>query len=150
MDDKADVDGDRPDQHWKNAGDKGAKPEGPPLAEWVVAAFGLLLVGGTIGFLLYQAVAGGTSPPDIVVEMDSISPVSGGYLVTVRVINQGESTAEGVVIEGTLRQGENSLEKAQTTLDYIASQSETRGGLFFTKDPRQFQLQLQALGYEQP
>lgn len=130
--------------------DDRAKYSGPPPAEWAVAALGLLLVAGTISFLIYQAVAGNSSPPDIAVEAGAISPVSGGYLVAIRVINRGGSSAKGVIVEGTLNQGESSVGKAETRFDYVPSRSERKGGLFFADDPRRFELQLRVLGYENP
>jgi uncharacterized protein (TIGR02588 family) len=36
------------------------------------------------------------------------------------------------------------------TLDYSPPGSEKQAGLFFTRDPRQFQLQVRALGYVEP
>lgn len=74
-----------------------------------------------------------------------------GYLVQFNAFNEGGSTAEGVVIEGKLRRGPDpAVETSHTTLDYLPSHSELKGGLFFTQDPRQFDLQLRALGYEVP
>ena len=71
----------RKDRHWKKEGeDRRPGPDGPPLAEWIVAAVGLILVAGTIGFLVYQAIKGETLPPDVVVKVDSIAPVGSGYL----------------------------------------------------------------------
>ena len=35
-------------------------------------------------------------------------------------------------------------------LDYLPPHSKRRGGLFFTRDPRQFELQARAFGYEEP
>ena len=141
----------RKDRHGKKEGeDRRPGPDGPPLAEWIVAAVGLILVAGTIGFLVYQAIKGETLPPDVVVKVDSIAPVGSGYLVTFRAINQGEMTAEGLVVEGKLMQGEMSIETGETELDYVPSRSEVKGGIFFTRDPRQFELQLQARGYELP
>lgn len=141
----------RRDHHWEtDSREDQPGLEGPPLVEWIVAAIGFVLVAGAVGFLVYQALKDQAAPPDLVIMVDSISPVGSGYLVTFRAINQGGTTAEGVVVEGTLKQGENSVESSETDLNYIPSGSEINGGIFFTKDPRLFQLQLRAHGYEQP
>lgn len=121
-----------------------------PLLEWVIACIGLLLVAGVLGLLLYKAIWGEKSPPQIAVRVISIVPVQNGYLVQFRAVNQGGSTAEGVVIGGELTRSAETVESSHTTLDYLPANSERGGGLFFTHDPRQFDLQMRAFGYEEP
>jgi uncharacterized protein (TIGR02588 family) len=123
---------------------------GTPLLEWLVGLLGLILVLGSVGFLLYQALFGDSNPPDIAVQLDTITSISNGYLVKFRAMNQGEATAKGVIIEGQLNDTTGEVETSEATLDYIPANSEREGGLFFTQDPRQFELQLRSLGYEQP
>ena len=121
-----------------------------PLLEWVVAIVGMLLVAGTIAFLVADAVAGDSSPPDITVHEESIQPVTGGYLVRIRAVNRGGSTASGVAVEGALKSGGEEIEASEMTIGYVPSHSERKGGLFFTKDPHGFALELRAKGYEEP
>ena len=122
-----------------------------PVLEWVAASVGFVLVAAALGLLLYKAVWRDVSPPDVTVRVISIVPMQNGYLVQFTAVNQGGSTAEGVIIEGQLRRGTGSVvETSHTTLDYLPSHSELRGGLFFTQDPRQFDFQVRALGYEVP
>ena len=124
--------------------------DAPPPWEWAVALFGLVLVLGSIGFLAYQVVAGDDSPPDVLIRADAILPVKSGYLVQVRAVNQGGSTAAELRIEGTLRGESGSVETSETVIDYVPAHSHRKGGLFFTQDPRQFTLQLRAKGYAEP
>ena len=121
-----------------------------PWWMWGIALLGLALVAGSIAFMLYKAVAGDSSPPDITVHVDSILPIRNGYLVKFRALNEGGSTAEGVTIEGAVRNGTEILETSNTVIEYVPAHSEREGGLFFTTDPRQNQLQLRAKGYEDP
>lgn len=121
-----------------------------PLLEWLIAGIGLVLVAGVLGLLLYKAIWREASPPQITIRVNSIVPVQNGYVVQFRAINQGGSTGEGIVIGGELRHGAETVESSQTTIDYLAANSERGGGLFFTHDPRQFDLQIRALGYEEP
>jgi hypothetical protein len=44
---------------------------------WLVAAVGLVLVVGSAGFMLYQAFAGDSSPPELVIETDAVVPRAG-------------------------------------------------------------------------
>lgn len=112
---------------------------------------GFVLVAAALGVLLYNAIRRDVSPPEVTVRVISIVPMQNGYLVQFYAINHGGSTAEGVIIEGQLRRGPDSAaETSHTTVDYLPSHSEVRGGLFFTQDPRQFDFQVRALGYEAP
>jgi uncharacterized protein (TIGR02588 family) len=124
--------------------------DAPPPWEWAVALLGLVLVLGSIGFLAYQVVAGDDSPPDVLISADAILPVKSGYLVQIRAVNQGGSTAAELRIEGTLRSESGSVETSETVIDYVPAHSHRKGGLFFTQDPRQFSLQLRAKGYAEP
>ncbi len=140
---------DRRRQH--RAGQRVGAQDVPPIWEWVVALLELALVVGSMGFVAYQAVVGDDSPPNILVHADAILPVNTGYLVRIRAVNQGGSTAAQLRIEGTLRGERGSVETSQTVIDYVPSHSHRRkGGLFFTQDPRQFALRLQAKGYTEP
>lgn len=121
-----------------------------PIWEWIVAAIGLMVVAGVLGFLLYEALGGNQLPPDVKLSVDSVVQTGNGYLVKITAANQGGSTAEGVIVEGELRRGTEPVERSQTTIDYLPPHSEKRAGLFFTRDPRQFELQVRPFGYEEP
>lgn len=121
-----------------------------PLWMWGIALVGLALVLGSIAFMLYEAAAGDASPPDVTLHVQSIVPTRNGYLVEFRAVNEGGSTAEGLTIEGELRAGTESVETSNTTIEYVPSHSVRQGGLFFTTDPRQYELRLRAKGYEKP
>jgi uncharacterized protein (TIGR02588 family) len=121
----------------------------PPL-EWIIGALGLVLLAGVILFLCYSAITVSHSPPDINVTVASVVQLRNGYLVLVKAVNYGGSTAAGVVVEGQLRDASHVLERSETTVDYSPPGSEKQAGLFFTRDPRRFQLQVRALGYVEP
>lgn len=121
-----------------------------PFWEWVVAGLGAVLVIGSIGFMLYEAVAGDDSPPDVVIRVDSVLPVQGGYLVRIRARNQGGTTAAGLTVEGELKGDTGAIETSETTVDFLPPNSERFGGLFFTRDPRRHTLELRAKGYQDP
>ena len=121
-----------------------------PLWMWSIAVLGLLLVAASIGFMVYEATAGDSSHADITVHVDSTLPTGDGYLVKFRAVNSGGSTVEGLTIEGVLRSASEVLETSDTVLEWVPAHSEREGGLFFTTDPRQHQLQLRAKGYENP
>jgi uncharacterized protein (TIGR02588 family) len=134
----------------QEAGKEQGKIKDAPLWMWGIAFLGLALVLGSIAFLLYEAATGDSSPPDVTVRVDSILLTRNGFLVKFRAINEGGSTAEGLTVEGELRNGTESVEVSNTTIEYVPSHSEREGGLFFTVDPRRYELQLRAKGYEKP
>ena len=121
-----------------------------PFWMWGIAVLGLALVAASIGFMIYKGASGDGSPADITVQVDATLPTRNGYLVKFRALNTGGSTVEGLTIEGTLRNGSETLETSDTVLEWVPAHSEREGGLFFTSDPRQHQLQLRAKGYEKP
>ena len=121
----------------------------PPL-EWIVAAIGALLVAGTIGYLVTQALWRDTTPPDVRIVAEPAHAQQSGWLVRFRAINQGGEPAAQLLIEGALSGPEGSVETAQANLDYLAPGSQREGGLLFSRDPRQFRLELRAKGYARP
>ena len=121
-----------------------------PLLEWVVAGIGALLVAGTIGYLTLQALWRDATPPAVRIEALPPLALQGGWLVRFRAINQGGEPAAQLLVEGELSGPEGSVETAQATLDYLPPGSEREGGLFFSRDPGEFELRLRAKGYARP
>ncbi len=124
--------------------------EKPPALEWLAAAIGLMLVAGTIGFLIYSALTEENTPPKLTVKTDSVTANGGGYLVKFSLYNDGENNAADIVVEGKITDGEKDLETSSVTIDYAPSHSRREGGLLFTKNPQDFEFQIRALGYEKP
>jgi uncharacterized protein (TIGR02588 family) len=126
------------------------RPEETSVWEWIIAAVGLVLVVGAIGSTLYRALTQESTPPQLAVSVDSVQPSGDGFLVKFRVVNSGNQTAAAANIEGELKSGEETAETSSATLTYIPANSERRGGLFFNKNPQQFDLRIRATGYEEP
>lgn len=118
--------------------------------EWIIAAVGLILVLGAIGSTVYRALTEERTPPKLEVVADSVQSSGGGFLVRFRVENTGNQTAAAVSIEGELKNGEESAETSTSTLTYSPANSTRRGGLYFTKNPDRFTLQIRVTGYEEP
>lgn len=129
-------------------GRKGSKE--PPFWERAIAFLGLILVLGSLGFLLYEGLWGDDSPPDVIVEREQILDSGEDYLVKFKARNEGGETAAAVKITGTLTRDGEQIEQAEVTLDYVPASSEVRGGLYFSNDPREGQLELGASGYQLP
>ena len=119
-------------------------------AEWIVAAISAALVFGVIGYLIYDGVSHPQTPPSVTVEVDSIQAAGPGYLVLLRAVNRGRTTAADVMLEGELRADTGRVEYSRTTVDYVPAGGEQSAGLYFRRDPRQLRLQLRAHGYREP
>ena len=130
-------------------GHKSAVGEIPPL-EWAVAAIGLLLVVATAGLLVVQGYVNGGSPPDISLRVESITRLRNGYVAKVKAVNVGGEAAVDVTVVGELANASGVAEQSEMSFQYLPPHSERTGGIFFTKDPRQFELKLTAKGYESP
>ncbi len=134
--------------------DKGRResgsPDGTSGLEWVVAGLSALIVLGTAGFLVMDAFRIPPSPPRITIEVDSVVRAGPGYLVEFRARNSGQTTAAGLVIEGEIKGDTGTVEKGEVTIDYVPSEGVRKGGLFFTRDPRQHRLEIRPKGYDRP
>lgn len=126
------------------------KAGGIPAWSWLVAIVGLALVAGSAGFMLYRVFAGDASPPQFVIDADEVVAHESGYLVPIRVTNRGGSTAAALVVEGVLKEDSTTMEASTVTIGYVPAGSQRRAGLVFARDPRKFELQIRAKGFEQP
>ena len=135
----------------KNGEDKQKSlTERTPILEWIIAAIGLALVLFSIGYISYYFATSEGRPPDLIVKVESIKQISQGYLVEFKVENVGDETASNVTIEGSLKNEGENTETKTTRIDYVASRSEKRGGLLYSKKPDKENLKISALGYEVP
>ena len=136
------------DKNSDNADDQKSKQTS--TLEWIVAAVGLILVIGTIGFMIYEALTSKDAPPKFETSVERIDEINSGYRVIFKTVNEGEKTAADVRIEGELKDGTQSVEKSETTISYAPSKSEVRGGLFFKNNPQQLQMEVRVAGYSEP
>ncbi|HYD86716.1 MAG TPA: hypothetical protein VEA80_04515 [Vitreimonas sp.] len=116
-----------------------------PLLEWLVGGAGALLFCAMLAVLAMNATSDPSSPPSVVVAVERVASVSGGYVVEFVARNEGDTTAAMVEISG-----EAGGETRTATLDYLPPHSTRRGGLFFARDPRGSGLTLRAEGYQDP
>ena len=119
-------------------------------AEWAVAAFGLLLVLGAVGYLLASAVRGGDARPRLAVRADSVVALAAdAFVVPFTARNDGRETVAEVTVAGELRDGAGT-ETVRVLLDFLPAESERRGALVFTRDPRARPLRLRVESWREP
>ncbi|MBM6595988.1 TIGR02588 family protein [Microvirga pudoricolor] len=117
--------------------------------EWVAAAFGAVLVAAIVGYMVYFGLAEHGTTPSIEVQVSDTTRSPSGYVVQFRAINRGGSTAAAVRIRGELRRGD-SLEEAETELDYVPPHSERKASLIFRDDPASGALRIAPTSYTDP
>lgn len=130
---------------------QGQQKEKPSRAEWVVGTLCSVVVLAAVAYLFYQALSGPSLPPMVTVQVERVVPMrSGGYLVEIRAVNEGSSTTSNLMLEGALMQDTTAVEKSTATLDFVPAGTARDGGLFFTRDPRQYRLVVRPTGYDRP
>ena len=121
-----------------------------PLVEWVAAAVSSVLVLGLLGYTAWEAFTRDGEPPLIEVRADSVVAAPNGFLVMFTARNDGGQTAAALNVVGTLKTNTTTVEESAATIDFLPLGGERRGGLFFTRDPRQLLLELRAAGFDTP
>ncbi|MET4682693.1 hypothetical protein [Brevundimonas faecalis] len=96
------------------------------------------------GVVLARAAFSAPSPPELIIQAESMHPSSAGWVVEVVVVNQGDLAAAAVEIEG-----EASGERAGATLDYVPGGGEKKAGLVFATRDRP-EPRLRILGWSSP
>jgi uncharacterized protein (TIGR02588 family) len=118
--------------------------------EWIVFGLGLLLVAGTLGFLVYDGATDEGRPPVVEVRLGEPRATGHNFIVPVTVLNHGDETAEGVAVEVTLDAGGGEPERAEFAVAFLPRRATREGWVAFTNDPRTGRLTPRVLGYEKP
>jgi len=128
------------------------RPESPAKQrlEFIAALIGAVLALGTLGIIVWDGLQEEGRPALVTLRAESVHRHAGGFVVEVVARNEGDDTAAELLVEGSLRQGDRTVETSEATFDYVPSHSERRGGLNFAQDPQLFELKLQAKGYIAP
>jgi uncharacterized protein (TIGR02588 family) len=135
-------------------GDAGRDERGPrPVSalEIVASGTGLLLTLAMLAFIGWEALTRpGDVPPAVTVEARQVTQGEGVWVLEFEATNHTPVTAANVRILGTLSRDGGEVESGEAVLDYVPGGSSVRGGLFFSADPRGFEVELRALGYSDP
>jgi uncharacterized protein (TIGR02588 family) len=135
----------------RNKSRKGtAQAASKPVLEWVASISGLMIVAGLAAVLSWEGLKQTEALPAVLIEQGRIMESRHSYTVEFVARNITGVTASDVLVEGVLRRNGEIVETAQSRMDYVPGSSVRRGGLFFTRDPREHDLALRALGYSEP
>lgn len=125
--------------------------KGPPLWEQVVGSVGMVIILAIVGFMIYQGF-NRSRPPELIAEPIQVIAQRAGYLVEIRLTNEGDLTASQVTVTGTLLRNDSqaSIETSDTTFDFVPPHSSRQGTLIFQHDPETYHLVLQIKSYNRP
>lgn len=128
-----------------------SKPKRYPLIEWASAAIGLMIIAIMVGLLAVEAIRDrGGVPPILEAKVAGLVASRGGYVLEIDVFNGAHATAASVQIEGVLKQGEADVETSNASVAYVPGESHRRAAIVFTRDPRDYRLELRVTGFERP
>lgn len=137
-------------QQQDDPGGAGRTEAGPPFWEWAMAGVGMVLLLASLGYFSYLAVVREADIPAPAIEVTSVEEQGGRFLVRLRVSNRGRSTAAEVKVTGSLTRDGQVVEESETQFQYLPGESSRDGGLFFSRNPREFQLELLPRSYQKP
>ncbi|MFN2512755.1 MAG: hypothetical protein ABR568_15200 [Pyrinomonadaceae bacterium] len=118
--------------------------------EWVVFALGLILVSAALGYLIYSGASMGHEPPSLEVRLGTPEQRQFNFIVPVTVVNHGDETAEGVLIEVVMTSGGEEKERGELDVAFLPRHATREGWVTFDLDPRTAQLKARVLGYQKP
>lgn len=119
--------------------------------EWSVFALSLMLVIGTLGYLVWAALNQSDEPAQLAVRLGEPQQRRNQFVVPVTVSNGGDRTAEGVAIEVVLEDNGNEVETSEFEVAFVPRHSVREGEVVFKQDPRRNgKLTGRVLGYETP
>jgi uncharacterized protein (TIGR02588 family) len=118
--------------------------------EWIVFAVGLVLVAGTLAYLVYEGMTMGNSPPSLEVRLGTPEQRPHSFIVPVTVVNHGDKTAGGIRIEVLMESAGARQERGELDIPFLPRGATREGWVTFEQDPRSAQLKARVLGYEEP
>ncbi|HWT30674.1 MAG TPA: TIGR02588 family protein [Propylenella sp.] len=134
----------------RKSGDQGPESPAKRRLEAIAASIGAILALATLGIIVWDGIRDEGRPALVTLTAGAVTEHESGYVVEVVARNSGDATAAALLVEGSLRQGDQVIETSETTFDYVPSRSQREGGLAFAADPRSHTLTLQAKGYIEP
>jgi uncharacterized protein (TIGR02588 family) len=126
-------------------GHEGEPARGKNRLEWAVFAVSLVIVVGVLALLVRAAVLWPGGPPRLSVELGQATSDGDAWVVPVRLVNQGGSSAEHIVVEVT-----SGAETVELELERIPRGGSVRGWVGFTAPPRPGETKARVRGFQAP
>lgn len=122
----------------------------PHWVEWLTGAICTLLVAAMLGWIGYDIYRYRPEDARFEIAVTGVEAQAGQYRVRFDIRNLSMTTAAQVQVRGDLQQNGATLESADVTFDYVASESRDTGTLFFRNDPRSATVTINVAGYTEP
>ena len=106
-----------------------------------------------LAYLVYEGATMGSDPPSIEVQLGAPEQRAHNFIVPITVMNHGDATAEGVLVEVLLETGAGGQKppaRGELTIAFLPRRATREGFVTFQEDPRAARLTARILGYEKP
>ena len=133
----------------EKADDQPPTRQAPAALEWFASGVALLLVVGTLGYLVWHA-AQPARPVTLTVRAGPLERRLERSYQQVKVRNLGGESAGQVELRGTLRRGGRVVEEVTGQLDGVPADSTRSTTLIFREDPASGTLNLDIESYGEP
>lgn len=121
-----------------------------PSPEWVSAIVSAALILLVSGAIAYEWVAGGDSPPRLVVRHGDLAAHGGLLYVPFEVLNAGDTTAAGVAVVGELRRGGRVHEQSTMHVDFVSPGERASGQFIFSGPVEGAEVVVRPTGFRTP
>ena len=119
--------------------------------EWSVFAVSSLLLLGLIAYLCYETFTHKPSPPDLEVSYSKDSSKHNPFAYKIYLKNNGEETAEDVMIEASVLKADSVLEKSELQIAFSPKRSKREGWINFSINPAEADsINVKVMSYKKP
>lgn len=119
--------------------------------EKITFAIAAMIVTVLVGLILFLWVTQNDQPPVLTVyQNEAIREEQGQFYVPFTLKNTGGQTAESVQVIGELKQGDQTIETGEQSIDFLSSFEEEEGAFLFSRDPRKADLTIRVASYKLP
>jgi uncharacterized protein (TIGR02588 family) len=121
-----------------------------PASEWIVSGIGLILVLGSLGFLVYKGIAVEQQPPLFVAQWLETVELEDDYLVKFQVFNRGGESVSSLTVLAEMHSAGGKAIERQVNIDYLPAHSSRQIAMLFPTPPDQSSLLISFGGYQVP
>jgi len=132
-------------------GDPRAKSPSRSLAEWLSFGISSLILGTTVGLVIYSWANGRDSPPVLAIQRpEPVREADGQFYVPFEISNTGGETAESVQVIAELKVKTAVQESGDLQIDFLSRGETEKAAFVFKTDPRQGDLTVRVASYKTP
>ncbi len=120
-----------------------------PALEWIAGVMGVVIVLGTLGYLVFAALQPGSDAPELTVTVTGVRESAGSFVVDVEVRNRSRQAAADVHLAGMTAANEGHAAHPRARLDYVPGLSTRTASLIFDLNPGR-DADVRVVGYSVP